>query len=258
MISTRNAGLDQSRSITTSKPPASGTSPDKTGTPGKPLGAAGTPTPTQVVAHMTGTGKLAPKTAINTPATNPGSAPAKSKPKESSSGSISSRTAARRDEHTNSPVAMPSGREQGKGGKGGGGGFNGSHQDARQEMHEWMPVSAQQSRITRLSPRTSMPHHLALPKTGLHAIHGGGLKSTVLSMFGKLYMDVMPAIFRRTPQEVDRNNRDLKKDAIHKSETRKLDRNHVRREDGRVLQAQTKAEPRRVMAGDLSTSFASA
>lgn len=241
MINTRNAGLDQARTITTAKPPANGQHPDKTGTPGHPH-SPGSPTNTQVVANLAGAGKLGHKTGVNSPATQPGAAPSKgtkgSKPKESPSASTSSRAAARRQEHTNAPVAMPAGQERGKGGGSGGSGFA-SHQDGRQEMHEWMPVSAQQSRISRASARPSMPHSMGLPKTGVHALHGGGLETSVMSMLGKFYMDVLPSLFRRTPQD--------------------LGRNHARRQGGSDVQVNTnKPERKRAMAGDLSTSFASA
>jgi hypothetical protein len=251
MISTRNASLEKPRSLTQSKATTGSPSSEKTALLGQksPM-STGTPTPSQAAAILSGPGKAVPKTATPTVHGNPGASKGSKSKEPASIGS--SRASARREAHTNNPVAMPSGRD-GRNGGGGGGGFGGSGRDGHPEMHEWMPVSAQQSRITR----TTTPHHLALPKAGLHALRGSGLKSTVLSMFGKLYMEVMPSMFRRTPQEVDRLNRDIKKDAVHKSEARKSSHNQALRESGRDLQIESaRPEPRRVMAGDLTTAFA--
>lgn len=172
------------------------------------------------------------------------------KPKETAS-TGSGRTGARRDQFSQHPVAMPSGRERGGGGGGsGGGGFGG---DGRHDMHEWMPVSAQQSRIVRsgasIRPGTAM--------AGAQAFRAAGLKSTVLSLFGRMYLEVLPSIFRRTPEQIDRSDRAIKKDALRKAEIRKEAQGDSRRLAGSGSRANGPAqEERRVLAGDLTPAFA--
>ncbi|MDB5104437.1 MAG: hypothetical protein JWP91_2126 [Fibrobacteres bacterium] len=253
MINTRNSSVDKPRSAPASKPSA-----DKAGEPArKSPGGPGTPTPTsnQAAALISVPGKIAPKTAAAAASALSAAAPQSKNAKARETGTGQSRSSARREAHTGHAMVMPNGRERGGGGGGSGGGFGSQRDGQHQDMHEWMPFSAQQSRITR----TTVPHHLSLPKTGLHAFNGSALKTTVLSMFGKLYMEVLPSIFRRTPQEVTRLNRDIKKDAVHRSEEKKLARNQARRESGRDAQVQAASmEPRRVLAGDLTQAFANA
>ena len=57
-----------------------------------------------------------------------------------------------------------------------------------------------------------------------------GLKSVVLSMAGRFYTEVLPSIFRRTPQQVDQANRDIRKDALRKTEKHRTERNEASRE----------------------------
>jgi hypothetical protein len=201
---------------------------------------------------MTGPGRAAPKT--HTPSTHIGHTPAQhgtaaakgAKAKETG-GTAASRTDARRDLHSDQPVAMPAGqRERGSGGNG----FQGD-KDGRMEMHEWMPVSAQQSRVTR-----SIAPHIAMTR-GAHAFQHAGLRTTVMSMFGRLYMEVLPSLFRHTPQEIDRSKRDIKKDLLNNTQEKHLTRSESRRDGHMEIQGRpVKMEPKRAMAGDLSTAFA--
>jgi hypothetical protein len=238
MIHTRN-GIDTPR--ITAKTASKSDAP-----PPKAPGSAGSPSPAQAATIMTGPGRVAPKT--STTSANLGAAPPKpSKPKESAS-TPSSRASARREAHTGHATVAPR-DERGSGG-GKGGGFGSQRDGQHQDIHDWMPFSAQQSRIIRRTP----PHHApGLPKLAAHPFHPMGLKSVVLSMAGRFYTEVLPSIFRRTPQQVDQANRDIRKDALRKTEKHRTERNEARREE---VRRRAYSEGNRVMAGDLTRAFA--
>lgn len=204
------------------------------------------PNASQTAAIMSHAGKIAPKT-TTTPA-HIGNTPAKpSKSKEPSKGTASGKTAARRDAHTGHDSVAPSGREGRSGGNGKGGGF-GSQSGQHQDINDWMPFSAQQSRITRAPYQHRGP---ALAKLTAHPFHP--LKSAVFSLAGRLYSELLPSFFRRTPQQVDQAHREVKKDAVRKSTSHRTERNETRRNE---IRARAEENPKRIFAGDLNRAFA--
>jgi len=208
-------------------------------------GTTALPNAAQTAAMMSHAGKIAPKTA---PApTHIGNNPAKpAKSKESPKGTASGKTADRRDAHTGHDSVAPSGREGRSGGNGKGGGFG--SQSQHQDINDWMPFSAQQSRITRAPIQHRGP---ALSKVAAHPFHP--LKSAVFSLAGRFYSEILPTIFRRTPQQVDQAHRDVKKDAVRKSNAHRSERNEARRNE---IRAMAEENPKRVFAGDLNRAFA--
>lgn len=207
----------------------------------QPMNAA-LPNAAQSAAMMSHAGKIPGKTST-TPG-QIGTTPEKqTKSKESPQGTPSGKAAARRDAHTNHAIVGPSGRE----GRSGGSGF-GSQHGQHQDIHDWMPFSAQQSRIMR-SPITHLSP--ALAKVTAHPFHP--LKSAVFSLAGRFYSEILPSVFRRTPQQVDQAGRDVKKDAVRKSNANRTERNEARRNE---IRARAEENPKRVFAGDLNRAFA--
>jgi hypothetical protein len=204
------------------------------------------PNAAQTAAMASHSGKVAPNT-TTTPAHIGNTEPKKAKTKESSEGSTSGRAAARREAHANHPTVGPSGREGRSGGNGGGGSGFGSQQ-GHQDINDWMPFSAQQSRISRSPIQHRGP---ALAKVTAHPFHP--LKSAVFSLAGRFYSEILPSMFRRTPQQVDQAGREVKKDAVRKSNSHRTERNEVRRNE---IRARAEENPKRVFAGDLNRAFA--
>ena len=227
--------------------PVSKTAANKPESPSmKPAGSSGAPTPAQAAAMMTGPGRVAPKP--STTSAQIGAAPPKQSGKsKESTGSGSSKSAARRDSHTNHPTVAPSGRERGSGGGGGGGFGGGSQKQEHQDIHDWLPFSAQQSRIMR----TTKPHVPGLTRVSAHPFHP--LKAAVFSIAGRFYTELLPSLFRRTPQQIDQANRDIRKDALRKEQKHRATHTEARRE---VIRKRADSDPHRVMAGDLNTAFA--
>ncbi len=226
--------------------PASKATATKPEAPGmKPAGTAGAPTPAQAAAMMTGPGRVAPNSST-TPA-KIGTTPPKPFGKKDSGSTTSTRSAARREAHTGHASVAPAGRERGSGGGGGGGFGNGSQKQEHQDIHDWLPFSAQQSRIIR-KPASHVP---GLTTVAAHPFHP--LKAVVFSMAGRFYTEVLPSLFRRTPQQVDQSNRDIRKDALRKEQKHHSVKNEARREG---IRKKADSDPHRVMAGDLTAAFA--
>lgn len=209
-------------------------------------GNAGLPNASQTAASMSHAGKIVPKT--STSPTHIGNTPAKpSKSKETSKGTASGKAAARRDAHTGHDSVAPSGREGRSGGNGKGGGF-GSQSGRHADINDWMPFSAQQSKITRSPYQYRGP---ALAKVTAHPFHP--LKSAVFSLAGRFYSELLPSFFRRTPQQVDQAHREVKKDVVRKSNAHRTERNEARRNE---VRARAEENPKRIFAGDLNRAFA--
>lgn len=196
----------------------------------------------QIMAHG---GKVAPRTSTspNHIGTAPGTTHTKStKPKDDkeTTQSGTGKAAARREAHSNHPIVGPSAREGRSGGQ--------SNHQGHQDMHDWMPFSAQQSRIARTPYMHRGP---ALAKVTAHPFHP--LKSAVFSLAGRFYSEILPSVFRRTPQQADTANRQAKKEALRKSNDQRMDRNETRRNE---IRARAEENPKRVWAGDVNRAFA--
>lgn len=224
----------------------------KGGQPGASV--ASTQDPARLAASVNNPARKASEAA---PASTPSRTDApktQSKPKGESPTPGSSKAAERRNAHTGHASVAPAGRERG------GGGAGGFHRNGHPDMQDWMPFSAQQSRIARM--------HRTYPAAGLagqvkvlqHPILP--LKAAVFSLVRRIYSEFMPALIRRTPQERARKNRELRKVALRKhqaekqvaekQQAQKSMRNEMRRE---AIRKRAESEPHRVMAGDLTTVF---
>jgi hypothetical protein len=237
------------KSAESSRRPVAKTAPNAPGSKaGKPA-ASGASTPTSARGNVLAADPIrtAPK---GTPASaQSGSAASKSQSKPKAAGSSGSgKPSARREAHISHASVAPAGRD-GRGG-GGGGGFSGSGRQGHPDIQDWMPFSAQQSRIARM-PRTYPA--VGLTKVIAHPVHP--LRAAVLFMAGRFYSEVLPSLFRRTPKEMERNDREIRKDALRKEQKHRSERDEARRD---TVRKRAEADPRRVMAGDLTTAFARA
>jgi hypothetical protein len=79
------------------------------------------------------------------------------------------------------------------------------------------------------------------------------IRTAVFSMASRFYSEILPSIFRPTQREAERNDRDIRKETLRKEIRQKDERNEARRE---VIRKRAEADPRRVMAGELTSSFA--
>jgi hypothetical protein len=176
-----------------------------------------------------------------------GAAASKTQGKSKAAGSpTAAKTAARRDAHIGHAVVGPSGRERG------GSGFGGSQGHGHPDIQDWMPFSAQQSRIVR---STRAYPAMGLTKVVAHPLHP--LRAAVYTLANRLYTEVLPSLFRRTPQEMERQDR-MRKDGIRKDALRKEQRQRSERQDARrdAIRKLAEVHPSRVMAGDLTVAFA--
>jgi hypothetical protein len=236
------------KAVDPSRRPVVETAPNAPGSkPGKPAASgASTPTPARANALAADPVRTAPKGAQAS--AQSGIAASKSQSKSNAAGaSGSGKPSARRDAHISHATVAPAGRD-GRGG--GGGGFSGSGRQGHPDIQDWMPFSAQQSRIVR----TPRPYPaMGLTKVIAHPVHP--LRAAVLYMAGNFYTQLLPSLFRRTLRETERNDRETKQEAMHKEQKHRSERNDARRE---AIRKRAEANPHRVMAGDLTTAFARA
>jgi hypothetical protein len=209
--------------------------------------ASGTPNPNPAPAAALATdpsrtaSKASPASLPSGPS-GPVASKTQSKPKAGGP-SDSGKAGERRDAHVGHATVAPTGRERGSGG-----GFGGSQRHGQPDIQDWMPFSAQQSRILRM-PRTHPA--VGLTKVIAHPVHP--FTAVIFSIASQFYSEVLPSFFRRTPREIERNNREIHKDALRKEQKRKSEANEARRE---AIRKRAAAGSRRVLAGDLTAAFA--
>lgn len=181
--------------------------------------------------------------ATTAPRTEP-SKPSKprSRPDSQAPQSKSAKTAARREAHTGHASVAPAGRENG--GRGSGGFRGQGHMD----IQDWVPFSAQQSRILR-TPRANPS--VGSAKVTTHSHHA--IRENVFSMARHFYNEVLPSLFRQTPRQAEQNDRQVRKEVLQKEIRHRSERSLARRE---AILKRAESKTQWVMAGDLTTTFA--
>ena len=219
--------------------------PNKVGAPAATI--ASTQDPARLAASLNNPAR---KASVATPAATPSRAePPKtqSKPKAAGSSSGSAKAAERRNAHTGHASVTPEGRERG------GGGSGGSQRNGHPDIQDWMPFSAQQSRIARIHrtyPATGLANLANLAKAVPHPLQP--LRAAVFSLASRFYSEVLPSLFRRTPREAEQNQREIRKDVLRKEQKQRSDRSEARRD---IIRKRAESEPHLALAGDLTTMF---